>query len=335
MKITNKTKERCIACILEYLKDHTPATKKDIIYGALLIYGLTPRELESASPRSKHGLIKTYMNTAFNSLLNKKDIKKEGEFYYLAKNELVFVSEDECQAQILRLLGTRPYVKHDLYLMLDKVFGTVETSSLQDDNALHSLAGNILSNLVETNRIEVVSGKYQLKKMIEFEDKDNTPLSEEIFKERLYKRLWLLGGKYFEEFCANVLERYFTMTGQFVIFCDVTGGSDDGGIDILLETIDGLGFYEKIMVQTKCRDHASITETEVRSFYGSLNVLGGSRGIFITSTDFHPGAKKLLDSIDNCIGIDGDTLFELIKKTEYGICKVKNGYTFDTSVFAK
>ena len=113
------------------------------------------------------------------------------------------------------------------------------------------------------------------------------------------------------------------------------GGSEDGGIDILLETIDGLGFYEKIMVQTKCRDHASITETEVRGFYGSLNVLGGSRGIFITSTDFHPGAKKLLDSIDNCIGIDGDTLFELIKKTEYGICKVKNGYTFDTSVFAK
>ncbi len=335
MKITNKTKEKCLWCILEYMKDHSPASKRDIINGALLIYGLTPKDLESVSPRSKLGLVKNYMNTAFNSLLNKKDIKKEGEYYFIAKNELVFVSEQECQAQILKLLGNRPYVKHELYSMLDKVFGTAETASLQDDNALHSLAGNILADLVETNRIENVGGKYQLKRMIEFEDKDNTPISEELFKERLFKRLWLLGGKYFEEFCANVLERYFSMTGQFVIFCDVTGGSDDGGIDILLETIDGLGFYEKIMVQTKCRDRASITETEVRGFYGSLNVLGGSRGIYITSTDFHPGATRLLDSIDNCIGIDGDTLFELIKKTEYGIIKVKNGYTFDTSVFTK
>lgn len=333
MKITNRIKERCVSCIIEYLKENSPCAKKDIIHGALLIYGLTPKELETASPKSKHGIVRSYMNTAFNTLLNKKDIKRDGELYYLAKNEFIYVTEEECEAQILKLLQNRPYVKHELYNALDKFFGTDQTSSLQDDNVLHSMAGNILVDLTETNQIEFANGKYQIKKIDEVEQQTSVPLPEDVFKEKLYKRLWILGGKYFEEFCARVLEKYFSMTGQFVIFCDVTGGSDDGGIDIVLETIDGLGFYEKIMVQTKCRDHASITETEVRGFYGALNVLGGSRGIFLTTTDFHPGAKKLLDSIDNCVGIDGDILFELIKKTEYGICQTKNGFTFDKSVF--
>ena len=80
---------------------------------------------------------------------------------------------------------------------------------------------------------------------------------------------------------------------------------------------------------------AQINEKEVRGFYGALNALGGSRGLYITTTSYHYGAKKLLDSIDNCVGIDGDKLFELIKKTEYGICKTKNGYTFDTAIFSR
>ena len=131
----------------------------------------------------------------------------------------------------------------------------------------------------------------------------------------------------------RVIEKYFSMMGQFVVFCDVTGGSDDGGIDIILETVDGLGFYEKIMVQTKCRDKAQINEKEVREFYGAVNALGGSRGLYVTTTNYHYGAKKLLDSIDNCVGIDGDKLFELIKKTEYGICITKNGFAFDSAIF--
>lgn len=332
MRITNKIKERCVFCIIEYLKGNGPSTKKDIIDGALLIYGLTESELKATSPRSKHGIVRSYISTAFNTLLNKKDIKRYGDGYVLAKDELVIVQEDKCENQILKLLHNRPYTKKELYLALDKHFGTDTTSSVDDDNALHSLAGNILVDLVMTNRIEFVDSKYQEKQSF-VKDESNAPMPEDLFKEKLYKRLWLLGGKYFESFCASVLEKYFSMIGQFVIFCDITGGSEDGGIDIVLETIDGLGFYEKIMVQTKCRDRAHINETEVRGFYGALNVLGGSRGIYITTTEFHSGARKLLDSIDNCVGIDGDALFELIKKTEYGICITKNGYTFDTAIF--
>ena len=30
-----------------------------------------------------------------------------------------------------------------------------------------------------------------------------------------------MGGKNFENYCACVLEKYFSMIGQFVIFCDI------------------------------------------------------------------------------------------------------------------
>jgi len=37
--------------------------------------------------------------------------------------------------------------------------------------------------------------------------------------------------------------------------------------------------------------------------------------------------------LDNCVGIDGDRLFDLLKKAEYGVKPVKNGYSIDPAVF--
>lgn len=335
MKVTNKMKSKCVNSIIEFMKANKATTKNEIIEGALLIYGLTKSEITQTSPRSKGGLLRSYMSTAFNNLLTKKDIERIDNGYALTKEELVIVTEEQCEAQIIKMLQSKSYSKSEIYSALDKHFGTKETKSIKDDNMLHSIAGNILIDLMEANKIELKNGVYQKKCCDEAEELDNIPLPEEEFKAKLYKRLWTLGGKNFESFCASVLEKYLTMSGQFVMFCDVTGGSDDGGIDIVIETIDGLGFYEKIMAQTKCRDRAHVTEKEVREFYGALNVLGGTRGLYITSTVFHQGALKLLDSLDNTVGIDGDKLFELIKKTEYGICKTKSGYVLDPAIFSK
>lgn len=335
MKVTNKIKSKCVNSIIEFMKANKATTKNEIIEGALLIYGLTKSEITQTSPRSKGGLLRSYMSTAFNNLLTKKDIERIDNGYALTKEELVIVTEEQCEAQIIKMLQSKSYSKSEIYSFLDKHFGTKQTPSIKDDNMLHSIAGNVLVDLLDCGQIELNGGRYQKKSLPEIDVSDNIPLPEDEFKEKLYKRLWTMGGKNFEGFCANVLEKYFSMTGRFVAFCDVTGGSDDGGIDIIIETVDGLGFYEKIMAQTKCRDRAHVTEKEVREFYGGLNALGGTRGLYITSTVFHQGAIKLLDSLDNCVGIDGDKLFELIKKTEYGICKTKNGYVLDPAIFSK
>lgn len=335
MQISVKTKEKCVNAILEYMKKNEPSTKKEIIDGALVCCGLTPQETEIITANSKSGRARSYIATTFNDLLAKKNIIRNGDGYILAKEELIIVTEEQCETQILKMLHKNSYSKSQIYAELDKHFKVKTTLSNKDDNMLRSIAGSVIANLLENNRIEYENGKYQEKTQVAITNTDAIPLPEEEFKKKFFKRLWLLGGPHFESFCANVLEKYFTMTGQFVIFCDITGGSEDGGIDIVIETLDHLGFYEKILVQTKCRDHAHVTEKEVREFYGGVNVQGGTRGIYVTTTEFHQGAKKLLDSVDNCVGIDGEKLFELIKKTGYGIIKNKNGYLLDPSIFTR
>ena len=48
---------------------------------------------------------------------------------------------------------------------------------------------------------------------------------------------------------------------------------------------------------------------------------------------FHPGADRLLKSIPNCVGVDGEKLFDIVKKTAYGIHRTSAGYTFDEAIF--
>ena len=125
------------------------------------------------------------------------------------------------------------------------------------------------------------------------------------------------------------------MTGRTVLVCEVSGGSSDGGVDVVVDTVDDLGFYEHIMVQAKCRAKNHVTEKEVREFYGALTALSGSRGIYATTSVFHEGAQRLLKTLDNCVGVDGDKLFELVEKTAYGIIREKGGYRFDENIFVK
>ena len=129
-------------------------------------------------------------------------------------------------------------------------------------------------------------------------------------------------------FRRNLLEKYLVRCGKTVVESYVTGGAEDGGIDGIARTVDSLGFKETIMVQTKNRlDETS--ETDVRGFYGAVCAAQGSRGIFATTSDFHAMAKKLLDSIDNCVGINGDKIFSMACDTSYGIKREKGKLVLD------
>ncbi len=332
MKITNKIKKKTTASIVEFLASVDRATRGEIVDGALRVYGLSPKEAVDTSPKSKQSLLRSYISTALNDLTNKKDIKRDGEYYYLAKEEFIIVKEDMCQLQIKKLLECGAYTKDEIFSLLEGFFGTDATASTRDDYSLRSIAGNVLLDLVSSGEIEFTNGRYKIAKAQKtcFID---TPLPEKEFKPKLYKLLWSLGGKNFESFVANLLEKYYTMARQMVVYCDITGGSDDGGIDVALEIVDYLGFVEKIVVQTKCRDRAHVTEKEVREFYGAMNAQNATRGIYVTTTNFHPSAEYFIDSVGDLVGVDGDKLFELIKKTGYGIKKVDGGYVLDNEIF--
>ncbi len=333
MRITNKMRKRALSSIVRYLSMNKSATRTELIEGALSGYGLSKSELEDYSPKSKASVIRSYLSTALNDLINKHDIKRTGDLYSLTKEELVIIREDEARSEILDIISEGAYTKEDIYSQLESRFGTDKTLSYKDDYSLRTIAGGILAELVSEGEVELNQSKY-IPKSSDDGLYDN-PLPENEFKPKFFKRLWLMGGKNFEIFVANLLEKYYTMAGQMVAYCDITGGSDDGGIDIVLQTVDYLGFSEKIVAQTKCRDRAHITEKEVREFYGAMNAVGGTRGIYVTTTYFHSSAEYFLDSASDLVGIDGDKLFELIKKTGYGIKVCDGGYTFDTAIFTR
>ena len=333
MRITNKMRKKASNAIIRYLSENKSATRVELIEGALLTYGLSKSELENYSPKSKGSVIRSYLSTALSDLINKQDIKREDEKYMLAKDEIVIIREDECEKKILSLLGGGAYTKEEIFKKLESYFGTDKTLSLKDDYSLRTIAGGTLAALVSDGTLEIVGSKYVkgCEKCLNLD----TPLPENEFKPLFFKQLFLLGGKFFEGFVCNLLDKYYTLSNKMVVYCDVTGGSDDGGIDIVLETVDYLGFGEKIVAQTKCRDRAHVTEKEVREFYGAMNAIGATRGIYVTTTYFHESAEYFLDSVSDLVGIDGHKLFELVKKTGYGIKTVRDGYTFDNTIFAR
>ena len=106
-------------------------------------------------------------------------------------------------------------------------------------------------------------------------------------------------------------------------------------VDVIMETEEELGFVERIIIQTKNRKNIQTTEKEIREFYGVMNAQKGTRGIFVTTSSFHPAAEKLLLSLPNCVGIDGKKLFSLVKQTVYGIHKTKSGFSFDNAIFIR
>lgn len=333
MRATNKMKRKATEAVIKFLSNVESATRSEIVNGSLKCYGLSETELEDFSPRSKNSVIRSYISTAINDLINKKDLTRRGERYSLAKEELVIIKEDLVEAEIKELLQRSAYTKNEIFRLLETHFGTDMTSSFKDDYSLHSVAGNVLFNLLGSNEIEFVDGKYRDVTPEELNEIMDTPLPENEFKPRFFKRLWLMGGKFFESFVANLLEKYFTLSGKMVVYCDITGGSDDGGLDVELEIVDYLGFVETIVAQTKCRDRAHVTEKEVREFYGAMNAKRATRGIYVTTTFFHESAQDFIDAIGDLVGIDGEKLFSLVKRTSYGINKHKDGYTFDEAIF--
>jgi restriction endonuclease Mrr len=139
------------------------------------------------------------------------------------------------------------------------------------------------------------------------------------------------GGEFFEHFFMNLLEKYLIRCGKIVTESYVTGGSADGGIDGIAKTVDSLGFRETVMVQTKNRNDIAV-ETDIRAFYGAVCAAQGSRGIYAITSDFHPAAKEFLNSIDNCVGINGEKLFTMAVDTSYGLIRKNGILTIDSEV---
>lgn len=322
--------DSAVESILKYIDGNLKATRKEILDNA------TKSFMDKCLKNKVSGISKnnarSFVGKALNDLLTAKTLCcKNGAILKNAEDKII-VDKAKCKTKLLELLKKKNYTKNELYTEIIKYLGADKTASKNDDNEIKSYLGQLLSDYVKDNTLELKDNKYAIKNKTAYK-KNSIPLSENEFKCKFLSRLHENGGAFFERFFANVLEKYYTLTGRIVWDCDVSGGSDDGGIDIKIKVADDLGFVDNVMLQTKCRQNIQVTENEVRNFYGAINIFKASRGIFVTTSTFHPSADKLLHSLDNCVGIDGDGVFNLSKKVLYGIKITRDGYIFDDMVF--
>lgn len=334
MKVTSDERKKITRALTGALEGGKCLSRGDILDAAMKRYGMRPDRAEELTADSEYNTLRSYMGVTLTELVRSGDVVRRGDGYRLSGEELVVVERQDCKAQMLRLLGERAYTKSELYAALGEHFGTDKTKSVTDDNALKGIAGQILSQLVADNVVTYEDGRYKPMKIEDPSSYRRVYANVAEFKRAYINRLHEKGGRFFETFCASLIEKYFQVTGRRVRSCDVTGGSEDGGIDIEMETQDDLGFVERVMLQVKCRANVQTSEREVREFFGAMNVNGGTRGIFLTLGTFHASAQKLLDSIPNCVGIDGERMFHIALITDYGITRTPNGFTFDEMIFA-
>ena len=99
----------------------------------------------------------------------------------------------------------------------------------------------------------------------------------------------------------------------------LTGGPGDKGIDGVINQ-DALGL-DVVCVQAKRYKEANtVGSPDVQQFAGSLQGVGASKGIFITTSSFSPAAHDFVKTIGNKIKlIDGQTLARLMIEKNVGV----------------
>lgn len=141
--------------------------------------------------------------------------------------------------------------------------------------------------------------------------------------EKLLKRLRESHPDFFEEAVVRVLLKMgyggAEARGQRI------GGSGDGGVDGVIDQ-DPLGL-DQIYVQAKrYADGNNVGREAIQAFVGALHGRGASKGIFITTSAFTPGAKEYAAMVPSRpILIDGPRLVKLMLKYKVGV-QVKQTY---------
>jgi restriction system protein len=95
------------------------------------------------------------------------------------------------------------------------------------------------------------------------------------------------------------------------------GGSNDGGVDGVIDE-DALGL-DRIYIEAKRYQVGSnISRETIQAFVGALAGVGASKGVFITTSDFTPGAREYVANISaRIILIDSSRLTNLM--IDYGV----------------
>ena len=236
---------------------------------------------------------------------------------------------ERCEKEIISLLSSGPKSKHEIRSHLRHTFKTDTTKCESDDRMLYNYIGQILRRLTEAGTLEITNGSYAIKAETRAAMDNLNEMVE--LKSEFLTRIHQKGGEFFEHYILTLLRKNEEAYGKTVVECRTTGGSLDGGIDGIIKTVDPLGFRETVLIQAKNRTDMT-NETTVRGFLGAVYANSGTKGIFATTSDFHPSAKLFLASIDNCVGVNGEDIFKIACERLYGIRKKSGKLVIDNKI---
>lgn len=308
--------------------DTSPLDRQALVMAGIDAFALSKAELKDKSTNGRLNVIRSMCGTVINELLARSLISRDANnLYKISTEKPIAIRIERCEEEIFIALHKKPMTKKELREHLVREFKTDTTATAKDDNTLFTYAGQILKRLTSEKVVNFDGSLYSIApaRATEIKDRQGILALKSDFLTIIHSK----GGEFFEHYFMNLLEKHLIRCGKRVTESYVTGGSDDGGIDGIAKTVDPLGFRETIMVQTKNR-HDITTETDIRGFYGAVCAAQGSRGIYAITSDFDPMAKKFLDSIDNCVGVNGEKLFTMAADCGYGIKRENGQLVIDT-----
>ena len=311
----------------------SPRTRKQLIADVIGELQLTREQLADRGVNSLQNILRSRLGTMINDMQKHGVIRLDEQMRYtLVYEKPITVRVEGCEREIFRALSESPMTRTEIRNRVLTALGADKTASLLDDQKIYACTGQIIKHLKDDGAITLEGGRYSLSpKLVAKVDDVNALLS---LRSEFLSAVHTQGGEFLENYFMALLARYMKKQGKKVLECYVTGGTEDGGIDGIIKTEDPLGFRETIMVQTKNR-MIVVDETAVRGFYGAVCAKQGSRGIYVVSASFHSGAKKFLDSIDNCVGVDGNRLFSMALECLYGIKKTAGGLVIDEKIIRR
>ena len=239
----------------------------------------------------------------------------------------MIIREAEIAPYIISLLKVRAMTGAEISESAKVYFGAADTLTLDDDRETERAVEKLLSQLTKSGKISGIGGRYSISSDMMLVKKPSSVFEEFI------SFLNSKGGEFFENYSAMLLEKYFLACGKLVSACNVIGGSDDGGIDVMLTTSDWLGFKDTVLVQCKQKTNSNVTLNEVKQFVGAFYVEKGTKGIFMTTSRFHRDATTVINGLADIVAIDGRKLYDIAKKCSCGITEMDGEYAVDYGFF--
>ncbi len=302
--------------------------RKELIDKVVLRSGLTKEQLADRSASGAMSLYRSIVGTALVKMEKYGDVAiSSSGMVTLIKAPALIVKEAELAPYLIDHLKTRAYTKDELIKLAVAYFGADKTETDADEKAIAKLTSRLLPELTKRGKLRYIGGRYSI-------GSDSIVIKKpgSVYEEFI-AYLNSKGGEFFENYSALLLDSFYKCAGMSVAACHVIGGSDDGGIDVMLKVSDWLGFSDKVLVQCKQKSSSFVTLKEVKEFVGAFYVEKGTRGIFMTTSRFHKDAAAVISSLPNIVAIDGAKLFDIAQNCGCGVRKENDACYVDYSFF--